>query len=158
MTIQPTPITNDLRAALRGKRIGALDYGQKRIGFAVADELHILASPRGFFANVNGNAEVLKSELERAFDRERLGALIVGMPFQHDDTETPMMQEIRGFIRFLEETFSLPVYIVDEAYSSREAMRTMIHSGKKKRHRAEKGRADEVAAALILREFLRELS
>ncbi len=156
MTIQPTPITNDLRAALRGKRIGALDYGQKRIGFAVADELHILASPRGFFAN--DNPAILKSELRSAFEQERLGALIVGMPFQHDDTETPMMQEIRGFIRFLEETFSLPVYIVDEAYSSREAMRTMIHSGKKKRHRAEKGRADEVAAALILREFLRELS
>lgn len=151
-----TIVTNELRKALRGKRIGALDYGQKRIGFAVADELHIIASPRGFFAN--GNPVTLKSELQSAFERERLEALIVGMPIQHDDTETPMMQEIRGFIDFLEQTFSLPVYIVDEAYSSREAMSTMIHSGKKKKHRAEKGRTDEVAAALILREFLRELS
>jgi putative Holliday junction resolvase len=153
MMTAPIEITNELRAELRGKRIGALDYGQKRIGFAVCDELHIIASPRGFFASTLN----LVGELLTAFERERLGAIIVGMPFQHDDSESPMMQEIHTFIDELREQTTLPVYVVDEAYSSREARQTMIHSGKKKRHRAEKGRTDEVAAALILREFLREL-
>ncbi len=151
--LQPTDITNQLRAELLGKRVGALDYGQKRIGFAVADELHITASPRGHFANT----EALGSELQSAFARERLGALIVGVPFQHDERQTPIMLEIQAFVEVLASQTALPIYLVDEAYSSREAMRTMIHSGKKKRHRAEKGRTDEVAAALILREFLREL-
>ena len=121
-----TIVTNELRTTLRGKRIGALDYGQKRIGFAVADELHILASPRGFFIN---DATILTNDLQRAFERERLSAVVVGMPIQHDNTETAMMQEICGFIDFIRQTFSLPVYVVDEAYSSREAVRTMIHYG-----------------------------
>ncbi len=151
--ITAVEVNNDLRAALRGKRIGALDYGQKRIGFAVAEELHIVASPRGFFLNDAS----LQQELEKAFARERLGALLVGMPFQHDNSETPIMKEIRAFVEGLRGSLAIPVYMVDEAYSSREAMRTMIQSGKKKRHRAEKGHTDEVAAALILREFLQEL-
>lgn len=151
--ITAVEVNDDLRAALHGKRIGALDYGQKRIGFAVAEELHIVASPRGFFLNDAS----LPQELGKAFERERLGALIVGMPFQHDNSETPIMQEIRAFVDRLRSSFVIPVYVVDEAYSSREAMRTMIQSGKKKRHRSEKGRTDEIAAALILREFLQEL-
>lgn len=146
-------VTNAVREELRGKRIGALDYGKKRIGFAVADELHILATPRGFFIN---DSEVLQ-EILRAVERERLGSVIVGMPVQHDNTETPMMQEISAFIGQLRTKISLPIYVVDEAYSSREAQKMMISSGKKKSHRAQKGNADEVAAAIILRDFLREL-
>lgn len=153
MMTKPVEITHALRAALHGKRIGALDYGQKRIGFAVCDELHIIASPRGFFASTLN----LMSELQIAFERERVGAIIIGMPFQHDDTETAMMREIHAFMEELRAHTTLPMFVVDEAYSSREARQTMIRSGKKKSHRAEKGRTDEVAAALILREFLREL-
>ncbi|MCS6809325.1 MAG: Holliday junction resolvase RuvX [Bacteroidota bacterium] len=155
MLVHPVEITSQLRVELRGKRIGALDYGQKRIGFAVADELHILATPRGFF--LNGQLDVLKREMQRTFDYERLGAVIVGMPFQCDNSETPIMREIQHFIAFLRTWCDLPIFVVDEAYSSQEARAILMHTGARKKERSAKGRTDEVAAALILQEFLREL-
>jgi putative holliday junction resolvase len=148
-----TTVTPTIRATLQGKRIGALDYGQKRIGFAIADELHVLASPRGFFQN----SPSIVAELCATFERERLGGIIVGMPIQHDASQTPIMLEILRFIQHLQVSTTLPIYVVDEAYSSREAQQMMIASGKKKQHRQQKGSTDEVAAAIILREFLREL-
>ncbi|TAE21884.1 MAG: Holliday junction resolvase RuvX [Candidatus Kapaibacterium sp.] len=148
-----TRITPELRSMLAGKRIAAVDYGKKRVGFAVADELHILASPRGIFHN----SPTLVEEILRACQSERCGAILVGMPLQHDDGITPMMQEIARFIGDLQSASAVPVLVIDEAYSSREARQSMIASGKKKRYRQTKGHADELAAAIILREFLREL-
>ena len=148
-----TTITAEVRQMLKGKRIGAIDFGQKRVGFAVADELHILASPRGVFPN---NASLL-DDLLRAFDNERLGGIIVGMPVKHDASESSWMREIGAFILHLRASTPLPVYVADEAYSSRDAKQAMIQAGRKKQQRSQKGRTDEVAAAVILREFLREL-
>jgi putative holliday junction resolvase len=146
-------ITNALRTDLRGKRIGAVDYGTKRVGFAVADELHITASPRGTFANTPTVVE----ELQRAFLSERLGCVIVGVPVRHDNAASPLIDAIEVFGERLGRGMVIPLYYVDEAYSSRDAMQSMIAAGTKKRARAQKGRTDEVAAAVILREFLREL-
>jgi putative Holliday junction resolvase len=149
-----TTITSELRQMLRGRRIGALDYGRKRIGFAIADEMHILATPRGIFHNTPRVVE----EICAVCEQERLGCLVVGMPIQHDDTQTAMMLEISDFIQRLQSVTPLPIYIADEAYSSREAQQTMIRAGKKKSHRAQKGSTDEVAAAIMLRYFLEELA
>jgi putative holliday junction resolvase len=170
-----------LRETLRGKRIGALDYGLKRVGFAVCDTMHILASPRGFFANnvsesnlANGNemeagenapdAPSLFVDILTAVEREQLAALIVGVPYRVDDEVTPLMVRIEDFMVALqahlaERLPASPVLVlpVDEAFSSKRAMETMIASGTKKNKRAEKGKADAIAAAWMLREFLQEL-
>jgi putative Holliday junction resolvase len=154
---QPVVVTAELRARLRGKRIAALDYGRSRIGFAVCDELHIVASPRGFFQNAPSAADKVAHEILAACAREGVGAAIIGMPFRVDGAVTPLMQEIEAFIRRIRAAAPFPIYCVDEAFSTREASRAMIAADVKKRKRAAKGRADEVAAAVILRDFLREL-
>jgi putative holliday junction resolvase len=151
--LEVVEITTALREELRRKRIGAVDYGTKRVGFAVADELHITTSPRGTFANT----PQLLEELQSAILLERLGCVLVGVPVQHDGSVSPLMRTIEVFGEKLRAATSLPLYYVDEAYSSREATQSMIAAGRKKRDRSRKGSADEVAAAVILREFLREL-
>jgi putative Holliday junction resolvase len=144
--------------ALKGKRIGAIDYGLKRVGFAVCDEMHILASPRGFFANNTEQPEKLWSELVVAVERERLGAVVVGVPYRLDGAQTPVIEAIERFVEEAKRRLALPVFTIDESFSSRNAVRTMVSSGVKKKQRAAKGRTDAVAAALILRDFLEEIA
>jgi putative Holliday junction resolvase len=138
---------------LKGKRIGALDFGLKRIGFAVCDELHIVVSPRGFFENT----PELWQHLAEAFAKERLGAVVVGVPYRTDGTRTNIIDAVERFVDALRSRTALPVLTMDEAFSSRGAVQTMVRSGVKKKRRAEKGRTDAVAAAIILRDFLEEL-
>ncbi len=138
---------------LKGKRIGAVDYGLKRIGFAVCDELHITTSPRGVLQNTPD----IWDNLLAAFAHERLGAVIVGVPYRVDGATTPFIETIEKFIVELRVRSGLLIIAVDESFSSRHAMQSMVASGVKKKQRAQKGRTDEVAAALILRDFLEEL-
>jgi putative holliday junction resolvase len=158
-----------LRQNLAGKRLGALDYGLKRVGFAVCDELHILASPRGFFANTvaadtskEADAPALLDAVVSAARSERLAAVIVGVPYRVDGVVTPLMRRIEGSMqtlrtRFAADGLDVVVIATDESFSSKRATETMVASGTKKRKRAEKGRSDAVAAAVMLREFLQEL-
>jgi putative Holliday junction resolvase len=147
-----------LHLSLRGKRIAALDYGTKRVGFAVCDELHITVSPRGFFDNDESNPELLWKQLAEAFAWERVGAILVGVPYRVDGAQTSVIEAIERFVGELHRRFALPVFTIDESFSSRRAVQTMVATGIKKKQRAAKGRTDAVAAALMLREFLEEIA
>ena len=139
---------------LRGKRLASLDYGRKRVGFAVCDELHITVTPRKFYDITDEN---FWKHLLTDIIVERVSAIIVGVPYRHDNIQTEMILEIKQFIEEVKVKTELPVYEQDEAFSSKEAMGTMINIGRKKKKRAQKGSADMVAAAVILRDFLQEL-
>jgi len=146
-------VTSDERQSLRGKRLMALDFGLKRIGVAVCDELHIIVSTRP----VIDNTPQVLDELHRRITTERTEALLIGVPRLHDDRSTPIIEAALTFISSVREHVSIPVFEVDEAFSTQEARQRMIRSGMKKKQRQQRGVKDQFAAAVILDGVLEEL-
>lgn len=136
-----------------GKRLAAIDYGERRIGIAVCDELHIVVSTRPVILN---DATMWKTLLDR-LESDRIDVVLVGVPRKHDDTSSPIIERILGFIDELREKTTRPVFDVDEAFSTQHAKAFMLSGGMKKKKRQEKGQKDAIAAAIILRDFLAEL-
>lgn len=139
---------------LSGKRVAALDFGKKRIGMAICDETHIAISPRGFIEN----DPAVWDNIGAALERERAAAVAVGVPYRADGTKTAIILDIEEFIATLRTKIAIPVIAVDESFSSQYAFETMRAAQVKKKARRQKGRKDEVAAAIILRDFLADLS
>lgn len=131
-------------------RIMAIDYGKKRTGIAVSDELRMIAS---------GLTTVATSELfaflENYFKKENVERLIVGEPTQKDGTPSDIEAEIQKFIKeFVKKFPKIPVERVDERYTSKMAFQTMIDSGLKKKQRRNKALVDEISATIILQQYL----
>jgi putative pre-16S rRNA nuclease len=142
-----------IKDEIAGKRIAGIDYGKKRVGVAVADEMHITASPR---KTLIVTEDSFWEDLLDMLEFDRIGAIVVGVPYRLDDKNQKWINEIKEFIKDLTEKSSLPVYEYDESYSSKRAVSTMIEIGKKKKKRAKKGSTDMIAAAIILRDFMNE--
>ncbi|MCH5228730.1 MAG: Holliday junction resolvase RuvX [Muribaculaceae bacterium] len=131
-------------------RILAIDYGRKRSGLAVTDPLKICA---------NGLPTVRTCDLieflKEYCERESVEKFIVGEPKDLQGNPSESMKYITPFLNRLKKEFPLiPVIMVDERFTSTIAHREMISAGFKKKDRQEKGRADEMAAVLILTSFL----
>lgn len=131
-------------------RILALDYGSKRTGIAITDELQIIAS---------GLTTVVTSELmdflKKYIALEKVELVLVGEPKQKDGTHSNIEEEIKKFLKKFSEAFpDLEVKRVDERYTSKMAFQTMIDSGLKKKQRKNKALVDEISATIILQEFL----
>ena len=131
-------------------RILALDYGEKRTGIAVTDELQIIASG---LTTVNTNK--LFSFLTEYLKNEPVELFIVGEPKQMNNTVSESEQFIKLFIKKLSTTFpKIPIKRVDERFSSKMAFQSMIDSGLKKKQRQNKALIDEISATLILQTYL----
>ena len=139
---------------LKGHRIGALDYGRKRTGFAVCDEFHITVNPKEVFDISEDN---FWDKLLICFHRERIDAVVVGLPLREDNNNKEFIDEINDFIEILKQKSGLCVFTTDESFSSKSAIRTMIDIGYGKKKRAKKENTDKIAASIILRDFLNEL-
>ena len=138
---------------LKGKRIAALDFGTKRIGLAVTDELHITISPRDILLT---EAPELWDNIRRFIQIERLGAIVVGIPIREDGSKTSIVKRIEKFILKLKVEIEIPIIEYDESFSTQAAFQTMIAGGMKKKQRQQKGMKDKIAAAVILRYFLED--
>lgn len=138
----------------KGKRLGAIDFGRKRVGFAVCDEFHITVNPRKFYLF---DSISFWDDLLNDLKKENLSAVIVGVPYRLDNQETDVIKSIKEFIDELKNKSGLEIIPFDESFSSKKAMKTMIEIGYKKKKRAQKGNTDQIAAAVILRDFLKEL-
>lgn len=139
---------------VKNKRVLSFDFGMVRIGWAVCDELHITVTPKGVLLSNDDN---LWTKIQQIIVAERIGAVVVGVPYRNDGSESVVIMKIKEFMSELKEKTGLDVFDFDESFSSVEASSTMVSIGKKKKKRAEKGSKDMVAAALILRNFLNEL-
>lgn len=131
-------------------RILALDYGSKRTGIAVTDELQLIAS---------GLTTVSTSELmdflKQYFASEKVGLVLVGEPKQKDGTHSGIEVEIQKFLKQFSEVFpEMKIVRVDERFTSKMAFQTMIDSGLKKKQRQNKALVDEISATIILQEYL----
>ncbi|GAA3597272.1 Holliday junction resolvase RuvX [Flavivirga amylovorans] len=131
-------------------RILAIDYGTKRTGIAVTDELQIIASG---LTTVN-TKELLKF-LKDYSTKEQVELFLVGEPKQMDNTVSESEIHILPFIENLKKEFpNIPVKRVDERFTSKMAFQTMIDSGLKKNQRKNKALIDEISATLILQSYL----
>ncbi len=139
---------------LKGKRLAALDYGRKRVGFAVCDEFHITVSPRKVFDFASPD---FFNNLREEIEKENASALVLGIPLRNDNQETEIIKEILRLKEDIEEKIGVDVILHDESFSSVRASETMISIGKKKKQRSRKGSKDLIAAAIILRDFLQTI-
>lgn len=140
---------------LKGKRLLGIDYGLKRIGLAICDELHITTTP---IDTIENSKDILFPELEKTILYYNIYAIVVGIPFTKDGQKTKLILEIEKFIKILKSKFDLEVFTIDESYSSSRASEIMVQIGKKKSKRKAKGSIDKVASAIILRDFLDNIS
>ena len=131
-------------------RILALDYGTKRTGIAVTDELQLIAS-----GLTTVETPKLLAFLKEYFENETVEKVLIGEPKQKDGTASDVEVHISNFIKKLEKLApEMPLVRVDERYTSKMAFQTMIDSGLKKKQRRNKALLDEISATIILQEFL----
>lgn len=131
-------------------RILAIDYGKKRTGIAVTDELQIIASGLTTVAT-----KELLSFLENYIKTESVELFLVGLPKQMDNTASESEALIAPFLKKLETKFpTIPMKRVDERFTSKMAFQTMIDSGLKKKQRQNKALVDEISATIILQSYL----
>ena len=133
-------------------RILAIDYGLKRTGIAVTDPLKIIAT-----GLTTVESKQLISFLKNYFNKEGVELIIIGEPKNLDDSDTHATQLVRNIIKELQKNFPLiPVKTVDERFTSKMASRAMIEMGLKKKKRRDKALVDEIAAAIMLQEYLKQ--
>ena len=131
-------------------RILAFDYGEKRTGIAITDELQIIAS-----GLTTVDTKKIFSFLTNYLKNEDVELFIVGEPKQLDYTESESEKFIKPFILKLSQTFpKIPIKRVDERFTSKMAFQSMIDSGLKKKQRQNKELIDEISATIILQTYL----
>ena len=131
-------------------RILAIDYGSKRTGIAVTDEMQIIASGLTSVSTKN-LIEFLKSYTSS----EKVDLIVIGLPKQMNNELSESEPLILKFIKILNNKFpNMPVERVDERFTSKMAFQTMIASGLNKNKRKNKSLVDEISATLILQSYL----
>ena len=131
-------------------RILCIDYGRKRTGIAVTDPMQIIAT-----GLTTVDTQQLFVFLKDYISREPVERILVGMPLSLDGTDTDATPAVRHFLRRMANEFpSMPVETVDERYSSKMATRAMVDMGMKKKDRRNKALVDEIAATLMLQEYM----
>lgn len=131
-------------------RIIAFDYGKKRTGIAVTDELQIIAS-----GLTTVETSDIFSFLTKYLSDENVELFVVGLPKQMNNLPSESEQLIQPFIKKLQSTFpNIPIVRVDERFSSKMAFQAMIDGGVKKQQRRNKALIDEVSATIILQSYL----
>lgn len=135
-------------------RILAVDYGRKRCGVAATDTLKICANGLGTVRACD-----LVAWLKEYCSREEVEKIIVGLPKQLDGSPSESTRYIEPFLRQLSrEMPGMPVERYDERFTSTIAHRAMIDGGMKKMARRNKEIVDEIAATIILTDYLQSRS
>jgi len=131
-------------------KILAMDYGKKRTGIAVTDDMQIIAS-----GLTTVDTDVLFEFLENYLKNEKVELFLIGEPKQMDYTVSESEKLILAFIDKLRKQFSeIPIKRVDERFTSKMAFQTMIDSGLSKKQRQNKALVDEISATIILQSYL----
>ena len=134
-------------------RILAIDYGLKRTGIAVTDPLQMIAS-----ALTTIESAKIFTFLSEYFKNEKVELILIGDPRNLDDSPTDISDDVHRVFKIFQKKFpDIPVKTVDERYSSVLASRAMLEMKMKKSRRREKGIIDQVAATMMLQEYLEGL-
>lgn len=126
----------------------AIDYGMKRTGLAVCDAGETLASP---LAVVHGHKDLIP-RIRQVIASEGIGAIVLGLPLNMDDTEGPQARLVQAFARELARQVQIPIHFQDERLSSFAAEQKLLETGLSRGKKREI--LDALAAADILQAFL----
>lgn len=133
-------------------RIVALDFGLKRTGIAMTDELQIIASP---LATVD-SAELMVF-LKDLLLKNTVDTIVLGEPKRLNNEDTHITQNVYLLKEALEKEFPVQkIELVDERFTSKMAMQSMIDGGLKKKQRQEKGALDSISATIILQSYMNQ--
>jgi len=134
-------------------RILAIDYGQKKVGLAVTDELRICAH-----ALETVHVAKLMDFLKTYIAKEKVDLIVVGEPRNMDNTPSDSARYIEPFVKHLQKEFpEMPIERVDERFTSRMAFQTMIDAGLKQKARRNKELVDKISATIILQSYLQQI-
>ncbi|MCM2302597.1 MAG: Holliday junction resolvase RuvX [Flavobacteriaceae bacterium] len=131
-------------------RILAFDYGLKRIGIAVTDELQLIASGLTTIETPN-----IFTFISNYLKTEKVSLFIVGEAKQLNNQPSESEEFIKFFVQKLAQIHpSIPIIRIDERFTSKMAFQTMIDSGLSKKQRQNKKLIDEISATIILQSYL----
>jgi putative holliday junction resolvase len=133
-----------------GSRILALDYGTKRIGVALSDELGWTAQPLETFERRTLDRDV--AHIVSLVETHEVGQVVLGFPLQLDGREGPAIQAMRTFAVHLEQGLPVPLVFWDERLTTKAAEDLLIAADVSRKKR--KGAVDRVAAAILLQSYL----
>lgn len=131
-------------------RVLSIDYGTKRVGVAVSDPMRVIAQG----VTTLENDSTLIEKLSGVIRQHEVVHMVVGMPYSADGGKGAKAMEVEQFIGRLKSVVDLPIDTWDESYSSVNAHRVFVETGMKRKKRREKKRVDEMAARLLLQEYL----
>ena len=130
-----------------------IDFGLKRIGVAITDELNIIASP--YDTVETNNIYIFLKEL---LGNENIKKLIIGNPINLDNSLNPISKEISDFTKNFSSLYSdVEIIHIDERFTSKMAKRAILASGVNKKRRQDKKLVDKISATIILQTYLNQL-
>jgi putative Holliday junction resolvase len=131
-------------------RILAIDYGKKRVGIAVTDQLQIIAN-----GLITIGVEEIFTFLKTYTQREKVELFLVGKPKQMNYTDSSACEYIEPFVEKLEKEFTdIPIKRIDERFTSKMAFQTMIDAGLNRKKRQNKALIDTISATIMLQSYL----
>lgn len=135
-------------------RILAIDYGEKRVGLAVTDPLKIIAGGLPTVETKN-----VFSFLKEYLSKEKIESFVIGDPKNLNNEDMMITQKVNAFAEQLKKEFpEVTIYRVDERYTSKMAMQTIVQSGISKNKRRQKELVDKISAVIILQNFLERMN
>ena len=142
----------------------AIDYGRKRLGLALSDENGVTSRPYATWTRINRRRDL--SRLRELVHQERIRRIVVGLPLRLDGAPSEMSEEAKSFAARVHKALGLPVEMMDERLSSWEAHEMLAATNSKERLRRgssahsrsslKKPSIDDIAAAIILRDYLQQ--
>jgi putative Holliday junction resolvase len=130
-------------------RILGLDYGERRIGAALSDELEVAAHPQ---PTIECSGQELE-QIARLVTEHGVGRIVVGLPLRMDGSEGPAARKVRGFVKELRRRLpDADVTTMDERLTTAQAHRVLSEMGASMR--ARRGAVDRMAAQIILQRYL----
>lgn len=134
-------------------KILAVDYGLKRVGLAITDELNIIATPLDTVA-----ANEIYQYLAQLLLKEDISTIVIGDPRTLSNEDTDATKSAHTFTKNVEKKFpQLRVARVDERFTSKMAFQAMIDGGMKKKDRRNKSNIDKISATIILQSYLQTI-
>ena len=134
-------------------RIIALDFGLKRTGIAITDDMNIIASGLKTI-----DSKLLIDELKKLVSNNKVETIVIGEPKRLDGTDSHISENVRLLFEYLKKSFPLlNIVKYDERFTSKMASQTIAMMGFSKSKKQDKALVDEVSATIILQSYMQSI-